>query len=120
MKYLWFAAGLISLILGVIGLFLPLLPTTPFVILSAFCWSKASPALRQKLLQHAIFGTIIKNWEQHQAIPKKAKYLAITMMSLSIVGLTYRWWGSERLIFVAIAALCCLWVAKWMLDKPDS
>lgn len=120
MKFLWITAGAISLALGIIGIFLPILPTTPFVLLTAFCWAKSSDRLYQKLLRHHLFGKMIRDWQQHRAVPRRAKYLAISMMSLSVIGLFYRFWGGEKIIIAVISAIFCLSVAIWMWRLPDA
>ncbi|MBF0803658.1 MULTISPECIES: YbaN family protein [unclassified Neisseria] len=110
--------GAIALLLGIIGIFLPVLPTTPFVILAAACWARASPRFHHWLHHHRIFGSMVKNWETRRAIPRRAKYLAFAMMMLSCGWLLYRfpaqWWWS------AASALFCLTVALWMWRLPDA
>lgn len=120
MKFLWITIGTLSLTLGVIGIFLPVLPTTPLILLAGFCWAKSSDRLYQKLLQHHLFGKMIHNWQQHRAVPSRAKYLAISMMSLSVIGLFYRFWGGEKIVFVIIITIFCLSVAIWMWRLPDA
>ncbi len=73
--------GLLSLGIGIIGAFLPLLPTTCFVLLAAWCFAKSSPKWHQRLLDNHIFGETIRHWEQHRCMPSKAKKIA----SLSII-----------------------------------
>ena len=67
------AAGWISLALGFIGIFLPVLPTTPFVILAAFLFSKSSPRLHDWLLSRPHLGKMVLDWERHGVIRKSAK-----------------------------------------------
>lgn len=76
-------AGSISLALGVIGIFLPLLPTTPFLILSAFCFSKSSPRFYRWILNHQYLGPPIQDWKNHRAISLKSKIMAGSMLALS-------------------------------------
>ena len=66
-------AGSISLAFGVIGIFLPVLPTTPFLLLASFCYVRSSERLHRWLLEHRVFGKYIYNYEVHRAIPKKTK-----------------------------------------------
>ena len=80
-RWLWGAAGGIALVTGFIGVFLPLLPTTPFVLLAAFCFSRSSPRVERWLLSHPRFGPMIQNWRAHRAIPLRAKKLAWVMMT---------------------------------------
>ncbi len=73
-------AGWTSLALGVIGIFLPLLPTTPFVLLSAYCFSKSSPRLHQWLIQQPTLGPMIQDWERYGSISRGAKITATVLM----------------------------------------
>ncbi|MEC7257498.1 MAG: YbaN family protein, partial [Pseudomonadota bacterium] len=63
MRPLWTLAGLLSLAVGILGIFLPVLPTTPLVLLAAFCFGKGSPRLRAWILEHRRFGPMIADWE---------------------------------------------------------
>lgn len=72
--------GLLSLGLGTLGAFLPLLPTTCFVLLAAWCFAKSSPKWHQRLCNNVWFGPSITEWEKNRCIPAKAKIIAITSM----------------------------------------
>ena len=78
--YLWIALGLLFLLLGSIGVVLPLLPTTPFVLLAAACFAKSSPRLHGWLLRSELFGPALQDWEKNQCISRRVKILAISMM----------------------------------------
>ncbi len=69
--------GFASLLLGLIGMFLPLLPTVPFVILAAFAFARSSPRLEKRLLDHAHFGPHIRRWRERGAISRKGKRAAL-------------------------------------------
>jgi len=73
--------GLLSLSLGFIGAFLPVMPTTCFVLLAAWCFSKSSPKWHQRLLNNPLFGDSLKHWETHRSIPPKARFFAISSMA---------------------------------------
>ncbi len=104
---LFFIGGCIFLTLGVIGAVLPLLPTTPFVLLSAFCFANSSPRFHTWLHRHPYFGKIIKNWQENRSIPAKAKYLALGMMTVSL-GMIYYHLGDKSIGFVIFATVLCL------------
>lgn len=85
MKTLLNIAGVLALLLGVLGLFLPLLPTTPFLLLASACFARGSTRLHRWLLQHRVFGVYLRNVEAGNGIPRRAKIVALTMMWASLV-----------------------------------
>lgn len=87
-------AGVLSLLLGLLGAVLPGLPTTPFVLLAAACFAKASPRLHQWLVQHRWLGPMVRDWEAHHTLPLRIKWLASGMMAL-MVGVS-AWQLAER------------------------
>ncbi|NDV65981.1 YbaN family protein [Bacteroides sp. 224] len=80
MKILYIILGSISLGLGILGIFLPLLPTTPFLLLTAALYCKSSDRLYNWLLNHKYLGSYIRNFRENKAIPLKAKILSICLM----------------------------------------
>ncbi|WP_404272763.1 YbaN family protein [Vibrio cholerae] len=82
-RFLFSVIGIISLCLGILGIFLPLLPTTPFILLSSACFLRSSPRFYRWLNQHATFGTMIQNWQQHGAVSKAVKKRATLFIVLS-------------------------------------
>ena len=81
---LWIA-GSLSLVLGVIGIVLPGLPTTPFILLAAACYAKASPRLHAWLLNHRWFGPMLRDWESDRSLTRRTKTVAVVSM-LVMVG----------------------------------
>lgn len=73
--------GTIALALGLLGVVLPGLPTTPFILLAASCFAKASPRLHQWLRQHRYLGPMVRDWEQHRTLTLRVKWVATAMMS---------------------------------------
>ncbi|QNH78892.1 YbaN family protein [Pseudomonas protegens] len=84
LRYVLLAIGWLSVALGVIGIFLPVLPTTPFLLLAAACFARSSPRFYQWLVQHPRLGPWICNYLDGNGIPLKGKAYAIGLMWLSI------------------------------------
>lgn len=103
-KYLLITAGVISLTLGTIGIFLPLLPTTPFLLLSAACFIRSSERLYNWLINHKLFGKYIKNYIKYRAVSIKLKVCTIALLwatvSISILSIDIIW---IRILLVIIA-----------------
>jgi uncharacterized membrane protein YbaN (DUF454 family) len=81
----WLLIGLVALGLGAIGIALPLLPTTPFVLLAAFAFAQSSAKLHQWLLDHNVFGPLIDNWHRYGAISRRAKVVSVVSMIAVLV-----------------------------------
>jgi uncharacterized membrane protein YbaN (DUF454 family) len=75
--------GSLALVLGIAGVFLPVLPTTPFVLLAAFCYSRASLRFHALVLENRVFGPLIREWHATRTIPRRAKCLGLAMMAVS-------------------------------------
>ena len=86
---LYKCVGYLFLGLAVLGVALPVLPTTPFVLVAASCFAKSSPALHRKLLNNKVFGPLIINWQTHRVISIKAKVIALATMFLSMCWSIY-------------------------------
>ncbi len=80
-KYIYLSIGWICVGLGGLGVIMPVLPTTPFLLVAVWAFSRSSPELAAKIRSHPTFGPIIRNWQDHGVIPVYAKVLAIAMMA---------------------------------------
>lgn len=113
---LYLTAGAVSLVLGVAGVFLPLLPTTPFVLLAAFCFARGNPAWEARLLADPRFGPSIRAWRERGAIPVHGKRLAVLMMLVSALG---GWYLLSPPWHWAPAGFCSM-VGVWVLTRPSA
>lgn len=114
-RLLWVLAGALALALGIVGIFLPLLPTTPLVLLAAFCFARGSTRCERWLVSHPRFGPMIRDWRARRAIPRRVKHLAWTMMA---IGSAIAAWALPARV-AWLPAACCLAVALWMARLPD-
>lgn len=113
-RLLWLAAGAVSLVTGIVGIFLPLLPTTPFVLLAGYCFARSSTRCERWLLTHPRFGPIIADWRTNRAVPLRAKQLSAVTM---VIGCT---WAAFTLpLPVAwVPTAFCLVVGTWLWRLP--
>jgi uncharacterized membrane protein YbaN (DUF454 family) len=108
--------GHFFLLLGCIGLFLPLLPTTPFILLSAFSYSKGSARMHQWLLSSKYFGSLIEDWNKKGAINIKAKILSTIMI---VLFFSYSLFFLQVVLVIKIVvALIGILVLAFILSRP--
>lgn len=118
MRALYLVLGILLLITGIIGMFVPLMPTTIFLILAAWCFSKSSQRLENWLLGHPTLGPTIVNWRKHGVIPPRAKLMACTGMAVGFLIFLFAarpvWW-----LFLLVAAIIggCAW---YVLSRPSA
>lgn len=115
-KPLLILLGWLFTLLGLIGAFLPILPTTPFLILALVLFSKSSPRFHQMLLRNKWFGPTLRQWDEHRILPRpvkiKATALIIITFALSIVLLSGSPLPQILLIALAIVLLIFIWRIK--------
>jgi uncharacterized membrane protein YbaN (DUF454 family) len=83
---LFLVAGVMSFALGIVGIFLPLLPTTPLIILAAACFARAYRPLHEWMLAHRWFGPMLREWYRHRSLPYRTKLVAIVTMLIGFGG----------------------------------
>jgi len=114
---LWIGLGALSVTLGVIGLFLPFLPTVPFLLVAAFSFSQGSERLHRWLLDHPRLGPPIRDWNERRAISRRAKYLA-TLSCLAALIMSAALHFSGPVIGLQALTLSAVMVSIW--TRPDS
>ncbi len=115
-KYFYRALALLCLALGALGIFLPVLPTTPFILLAAWAAARSSPRLLAWLESHPLFGKMLRDWRQGGVVSRKAKWSATLVMASSALII---------LVFVhkplvqglAIGSMAC--VLAWLWKRPE-
>ena len=115
MKLLFNIIGVLAVLLGILGLFLPLLPTTPFLLLASACFARGSDRLHGWLLNHRVFGVYLRNFEAGNGIPLRAKIVASVMMwsSLLVAIVRFEHLGL-RLALVLIGASVSLYLWRYL------
>lgn len=108
-KILYISVGSICLVLGMIGLFLPVLPTTPFWLLTAYLYTKSSPRLYRKVMEIPVFGKCIRNYKEYKALPIKVKIISLSTLWLTISLSIYLIGNIYIAFFLIITAICVTW-----------
>ena len=108
---LWIG-GSVSLLLGLVGVVLPGLPTTPFILLAAACYAKASPRLHAWLLNHRWFGAMLRDWERERSLTRRTKTVAVLSMLL-MVGFSI--WSFRGRLALQLVLLVTGAIGAWVV-----
>jgi hypothetical protein len=117
MKAVYFTTGWFFFLLGAVGIVLPVLPTTPFMLLALWAFSKSSDRFHYWLYNHKFFGPLLQQWQQHRVIPVSAKLLSILMMSASFAYLLLY---SEIHVFILILVALLMLYGMWFILTRSS
>lgn len=117
MRLVYVAAGHACAALGIVGAFVPILPTTPLLLLAVYFYSRSSHRLRDWLVHHPRFGGPIRDWHERGVVRPAAKLSAIAALSLSI-GATVAWGHLPRLVDLGLMLLAFS-VALFLLTRPS-
>ena len=120
-RWAWWLLAYASLGLGLLGMFLPGLPTVPFVLLSAFAAARGSERLHRRLLEDPRFGPMIRDWQAGRSVARRAKWMAtwtmlastLVLLALMLLGDGRRWW------MFALPVGCMAVVAAWLWSRPE-
>ena len=114
-RFLWLLAGLLFVALGAIGVVLPLLPTTPFLLVATYCFARSSERLNHWLLNHRTFGPLIDNWQKYGSIDKRSKQISMIAIALTpviTVMIGVPWWALAAQLVILTAS------ATFILTRP--
>ncbi|MFT4047540.1 MAG: YbaN family protein [Solimonas sp.] len=115
-RYALMLLAALSLALGIIGIFVPGLPTTVFVLIAGWAAARSSPHFHAWLENHPRFGPMLRHWRENGAVPRRAKWMATLTMSLSAVIL----FAVVRKLWIAeLATACMAAVAVWLWLRPE-
>lgn len=114
-RLLFLALGAVALATGLVGIFVPLLPTTPFLILAAAAFARSSPRLEGWLLAHARFGPPLRAWRARGAISRPAKIASSIGMAIGLIALLL--FGPPPLL-AALVAVVMILVGGWIWTRP--
>jgi len=117
MRWAYFFSGWFFFLLGAIGVLLPVLPTTPFMLLALWCFSNSSERFHQWLYHHRLFGPPLQAWKTHSVIPLAAKIMSVSIMILSFSYLLF--FRQLALEWLLITAALMLYGAWFILTKPS-
>jgi len=109
------AAGLLALFLGVLGIVLPGLPTTPFILLSAACLARSSPRLHQKLVTNRHLGPLVRDWEANRSLPLKIKCLSTSIMGGMVALSAWQFAGRPGLQALVLALGVVGFMVVWRI-----
>ncbi|MGB3393274.1 MAG: YbaN family protein [Stenotrophomonas sp.] len=116
-RWAWWLLAYVSLGIGIVGIFVPGLPTTVFVLISAWAASHGSERLHRWLLAHPQFGPLIVNWQRHGAVSRKAKWMATATMALC--ALIMLWCVPLAWVkWFSIGSMACVCIWLWMRPLP--
>lgn len=115
-RWAWWLLAYLALALGLVGIVLPGLPTVPFILLSAFAAARGSEKLHRRLLADPRFGPMIRDWQAHGAVSRRAKWLATVMMAgcAVIMFLT-----APKVWMAATGTGIMTIVATWLWCRPE-
>ena len=111
----WLTIGIVSLALGALGVILPLLPTTPFILVAAFAFAQSSDRLHRWLVDHNLFSPLISNWRRYGAISRSAKFMSVVSMgAILLISFAMR----APAVVIIVQALVLGACAVFIVSRP--
>ena len=117
-RWLLQALAVLCVVLGVIGIFVPVMPTVPFLLVAAWAASRSSPRLHRWLVNHPRFGRQLREWNAHGVVPRRAKWMATGMMACSCLAMLVV--APARWVPAVVAGIACIAaVLAWLWKRPE-
>ncbi|KFK97562.1 MULTISPECIES: DUF454 family protein [unclassified Serratia (in: enterobacteria)] len=120
-RWLIMSLGWLAVVLATLGVVLPLLPTTPFLLLAAWCFARSSPRFHHWLLYRSWFGSYLRHWQQHRALPAGAKWKALLLIIVTFavsLWLVKVWWA-RGVLLVILAILLAFMLRMPVIDREQ-
>jgi len=112
----WRFLAVFFIVLGIVGIVLPILPTVPFLLLATWAASRGWPALEQRLLAHSHYGPMIRRWRERRAVPRQAKWFATIGMAASS---TLLWFSPAPAWLQVLVPVIMVPIGVWIWFRPD-
>lgn len=117
MRLVYFTMGWVFFAVGFVGAFVPVLPTTPLMLLALWCFSRSSERFHRWLYNHRVFGPPLRQWDVHRVIPLSAKLVAVFFMTASLV---YVHFFSDIAVWARVIMSATMAIGFWfILSKPS-
>lgn len=117
MRVIYFSLGWIFFLLGAVGVFLPVLPTTPFMILALWAFSRSSVRFHNWLYHHPFFGPLLQKWDKYRVIPMPAKILSVSFMAMSFLYVSL--FSPMHVLLKLSVAILMIYGTWFVLTKPS-
>lgn len=117
LRPMWYAIGVVALVLGIIGIALPVMPTVPFLLLAAAAFARSSPRLERRIMDHPTYGPPVRAWRERGAIGRLAKTWAVLAMAC---GVGFSLLAGIPLWVVATQATICTAIAAYVVTRPEA
>jgi len=118
-RWLLQALAAVCLVLALVGLVLPVMPTVPFLVVAAWAAARSSPRLHRWLLEHPRFGPSLRDWNEAGIVPRRAKWFCTVMMAGSAVSMPV-FIPSRWLALVVLAIACMAAILVWLWRRPET
>ena len=118
LKMAYLGVGGLMVAIGAVGVVLPGLPTTPFLIVAVWCFARSSERFERYLLEHKVFGASLRAWRENGAIPRRAKILSVSTMAVSFSLFLFT--AHPSLLFAGAVAAFMLAGAAYVLSRPTA